>query len=297
MKIHTYAAVDIGSNAIRLLINHIYEFENNKYTFNKTSLVRIPVRLGQDAFSTGIISNETIERLSDAMSATRLLMKLYHVEHSKTFATSALRDSKNAQEVIQKVKEKSGVVIELINGEKEAEIILNTHLNSFIEQDTYYLYVDVGGGSTEISLLRNQEVIASKSFKAGTVRFLSGKVNDEFLQKEIKPFVKEITKDKHVELIGSGGNINYIFKLSRYKEGTPLSYNKLKKYHKEISQLTYEQRIEEYNMKPDRADVIVPALTIFCSVMNWSKATKIHIPKIGAADGMIQYMFYNNLKV
>jgi len=296
MKIHTYASVDIGSNAIRLLINRIYEYENDKHIFNKTSLVRIPIRIGQDTFTTGIISAQTVDKISDAMKAVSLLMKLYDVQHSKVFATSAVRDSKNGKEVIKEVFKRTNIQIEIIDGETEANIILKTNLDKFKNSNLHYLFVDVGGGSTEISLLFNGEVLASKSFKVGTVRFLNGAMDENILENEIKPFVKKICKDKEVELIGSGGNINYIFKTSKYKDGIPLPYSKIKYYLNIFSSITYEERMEFYNMKPDRADVIIPALTIYNSIMKWSNAKKIHIPKIGAADGMIQYMYFLNNK-
>lgn len=295
MNIHTYAAIDIGSNAIRLLINTIYETPQS-VTFNKTSLVRVPIRLGQDVFTVGKISKKTINRLVDAMTAYKLLMKIYNVDRYRAFATSAMREAENSSEVIKKVKEKSGVKIEIISGKEEAKVIFSSELRNYLESDNYYLYVDVGGGSTEISLLNKGSVLYSQSFPIGTVRLLDGKVEESYIPKVIKPWVEKITQNKHIELIGSGGNINYIFKESGKKEGKFLSYHYIHQQYELLKNLTYEERIEKFNMKPDRADVVVPALLIYNSIMRYAHATRIHIPKIGVADGMINLMFKRNRK-
>lgn len=295
MNIHTYAAIDIGSNAIRLLINTIYETPQS-VTFNKTSLVRVPIRLGQDVFTVGKISKKTINRLADAMTAYKLLMKIYNVDRYRAFATSAMREAENSSEVIKKVKEKSGIKIEIISGKEEAKVIFSSELRNYLESDNYYLYVDVGGGSTEISLLNKGSVLYSQSFPIGTVRLLDGKVEESYIPKVIKPWVEKITQNKHIELIGSGGNINYIFKESGKKEGKFLSYHYIHQQYELLKNLTYEERIEKFNMKPDRADVVVPALLIYNSIMRYAHATRIHIPKIGVADGMINLMFKRNRK-
>ncbi|PQL90904.1 exopolyphosphatase [Apibacter adventoris] len=296
MNIHTYAAIDIGSNAIRLLINTIYETPQS-VTFNKTSLVRVPIRLGQDVFTVGKISKKTINRLADAMTAYKLLMKIYNVDRYRAFATSAMREAENSSEVIKKVKEKSGIKIEIISGKEEAKVIFSSELRNYLESDNYYLYVDVGGGSTEISLLNKGSVLYSQSFPIGTVRLLDGKVEESYIPKVIKPWVEKITQNKHIELIGSGGNINYIFKESGKKEGKFLSYHYIHQQYELLKNLTYEERIEKFNMKPDRADVVVPALLIYNSIMRYAHATRIHIPKIGVADGMINLMFKRNRKI
>lgn len=295
MNIYTYAAIDIGSNAVRLLINTIYETPQS-VTFNKTSLIRVPIRLGQDVFTQGKISKKTTNRLSDAMTAYKLLMDIYNVDCYRAFATSAMREAENASEVIKKIKEKSGVKIEVISGEEEAKVIFSSELKTYLDSDNYYLFVDVGGGSTEISLLNRGEVLNSQSFPIGTVRLLDAKVEESYIPKVIKPWVKKITQDKHVELIGSGGNINYIFKESGKKEGKFLSYQYIHQQYELLKSLTYEERIEKFNMKPDRADVIVPALLLYNSIMKYAHATRIHIPKIGAADGMINLMYKRNRK-
>lgn len=290
MNISTYAAIDIGSNAVRLLINNIYE-TTDSVTFNKASLVRVPIRLGQDVFTDGKISEHSKERLAQAMQAYKLLMNVYNVQRYRAFATSAMRESKNATDVIDYVKNASGIEIEVISGEEEAEIIFSSELKNYIESNEFYLFIDVGGGSTEISLLNKGKVINSQSFPIGTVRLLDGKVNEEYLFETVKPWVKNITKDLSVEAVGSGGNINYIFKNSEKKEGKSLTVGYLLNQYKILKELTYNERIEKYNMKPDRADVIVPALLIYSSVMKFANAKQIFVPKIGAADGMINLMY------
>ena len=292
MNIKTYAAIDIGSNGIRLLINHIYEYPTHTL-FNKTALVRVPIRLGHDAFTQNQISEENILRLVKGMKSYKLLMEVYGVDTYKAFATSAMREAKNAKEVVQRVKNEAKVDIEIIDGDKEARIIFSSELKEFINSRKAFLYVDVGGGSTEVTLINKGNIVASRSFQIGTVRFLEGRVNDDYLQNEIKPWVKKITKGINVEVIGSGGNINYVFKQSGKREGLPLVYVYVSDFYKTLKGMTYEERIEHYNMKPDRADVIVPALNIYKKIMKWSKSQKIHIPKIGVADGMIQWMYRN----
>ncbi|MDR2121714.1 MAG: exopolyphosphatase [Flavobacteriaceae bacterium] len=295
MKIYTYAAIDIGSNAVRLLVNTIYETKDT-VTFNKTSLVRVPIRLGQEVFTQGKISEKTIDRLTEAMIAYKLLMNVYNVDKYRAFATSAMREAINSQEVIKKVIEKSGVKIEIISGEEEAKVIFSSELKNFLQSDNYYLFVDVGGGSTEISLLNRGQVHHSRSFPIGTVRLLDKKIDENYLMETIKPWIKKITQGKLIELIGSGGNINYVFKNSGRKEGKYLSHSYIHQQYELLKALTYEERIKKFNMKPDRADVIVPALLIYDSVMKFAHATRIHVPKIGAVDGMINLMYKRSKK-
>lgn len=290
MNILTYAAIDIGSNAVRLLINTIYETKET-VTFNKTSLVRVPIRLGQDVFTDKKISKKTMVRLNDAMTAYSLLMKVYNVDEYRAFATSAMREASNSKDVINYIKDKSGIKIDIISGEEEAKIIFSSELKNFLYSDNYYLFVDVGGGSTEISLLNKGKVHHSQSFPIGTVRLLDKKVDENYLTNVIKPWVIKITKGKSVDLIGSGGNINFVFKNSGKKEGKFLSASYIHHQYELYKGISYEERIEKFNMKPDRADVIVPALLIYNSVMKFAHSTRIHVPKIGAADGMINLMY------
>jgi exopolyphosphatase / guanosine-5'-triphosphate,3'-diphosphate pyrophosphatase len=293
--IKKYAAIDIGSNAMRLLITNIIEHKNAPTQFNKSALVRVPIRLGQDAFTVGEISKENIERMIDALTAFKLLMKVYKVEKFMACATSAMREAYNGKEVVALIKNKVGVKIEIIEGKKEAAIIASSDLHQFIKTNQNYLYVDVGGGSTEFSLFSEGKMIVSKSFKNGTVRLLNNMVN-EVVWQEIEKWIKTNTENlEDIILIGSGGNINKTFKLTGKSQDKPLSYKYLKKQYDFISSLTYEQRISELGLNTDRADVILPALSIYLSAMKWSGAKNIYVPKIGLSDGVVKAMYYNTI--
>lgn len=290
MKIRKLAAIDIGSNAMRLLINYVYEEEGNVPIFNKTSIVRMPIRLGQDVFIDGEISEKNIERICDAMLSYFLMMKVYDVEIYKAYATSAMREAKNGKEVVKKIMKKSNINIEIIDGKTEAELLFNTELGDFIKDEKTYLYVDVGGGSTELTLLKEGKVYSSKSFEVGTVRLLEGKVGPTTFN-EMKHWIDENIGKEPVELIGSGGNINHVYKYSGVKLGLPLSSFYVKKHYQILQTLTAEERMQNYNMKPDRADVVAYALEIYNNVLKWSHAKKIHVPKIGLSDGIIRKVY------
>ncbi len=295
MNIKNYAAIDIGSNAMRLLIMNIVETDNKEPQFNKNSLVRVPIRLGQDSFTVGSISDENIERMVDAMKAFKLLMKVYKIDKYMACATSALREAYNGTEVVEIIKKKADIKIEIIDGKKEAAIIASSELHHLLKSDQTYLYVDVGGGSTEFSLFSNGKMVASKSFKAGTVRLLNDVVND-IVWLEIENWIKTNTKDyDNVSLIGSGGNINKIFKMSGFAVDKPLSYIYLVSQYSYLNSMTYEQRISDLGLNPDRADVIVPALRVYMNAMKWSKATKIYVPKIGLSDGIVKAMYFGKI--
>ena len=294
-KIKKYAAIDIGSNAMRLLIANIVEQDGKETQFNKNSLVRVPIRLGQDSFMIGKISNDNIERMVDAMNAFRLLMKVHKVEKYMAFATSAMREANNANEVIDIIKKKSDIKIEIIDGEKEAAIIASTDLHYLLKTDKTYLYVDVGGGSTEFSLFSNGKIVVSKSFKAGTVRLLNELVR-ESVWNEMEQWITENTKHyDEVTLIGSGGNINKIFKMSGKMQDKPLSFIYLNSQYALLNSLTYEERITELGLNPDRADVIVLATQIYLNAMKWSGARNIYVPKIGLSDGIVKAMYYGKI--
>jgi exopolyphosphatase/guanosine-5'-triphosphate,3'-diphosphate pyrophosphatase len=294
-KIKKYAAIDIGSNAMRLLIANIVEQDGKEPQFNKNSLVRVPIRLGQDSFTVGEIFEENIERMVDAMTAFRLLMKVHKVEKYMAFATSAMREASNAKEVIAAVQKKSGIKIEIIDGEKEAAIIASTDLHCLLKTDKTYLYVDVGGGSTEFSLFSNGKIVVSKSFKAGTVRLLNELVR-ESVWNEMEQWITENTKHyDEVTLIGSGGNINKIFKMSGKMQDKPLSFIYLNSQYAFLNSLTYEERIIELGLNPDRADVIVLATQIYLNAMKWSGARNIYVPKIGLSDGIVKAMYYGKI--
>jgi exopolyphosphatase/guanosine-5'-triphosphate,3'-diphosphate pyrophosphatase len=294
-NIKKYAAIDIGSNAMRLLITNIVEQDGKESQFNKNSLVRVPIRLGQDSFTVGEISEESIARMIDAMKAFRLLMKVHKVEKYMAFATSAMREANNAFEVVDIINKESDIKIEIIDGKKEATIIASTDLHHLLKTDKTYLYVDVGGGSTEFSLFSNGKIIISKSFKAGTVRFLNEMVS-EAVWKEMENWIKINTQDyDDVTLIGSGGNINKLFKMSGKALEKPLSYIYLNSQYAFLNSLTYEQRITELGLNPDRADVIIPAIRIYLNAMKWSGARNIYVPKIGLSDGIVKAMYYGKI--
>ncbi len=295
LKIKKYAAIDIGSNAMRLLITNIVEQEGKPSQFNKNSLVRVPIRLGQDSFTVGEISQDNIDRMVDAMQAFRLLMKVHKVEKYLAFATSAMREAYNGKEVVEIINEKAGINIEIIDGKKEAVIIASTDLHHLLKSDKTYLYVDVGGGSTEFSLFSDGKIVVSKSFKAGTVRLLNEMVRGVLWQ-EMEKWIKANTQDyDEVTLIGSGGNINKLFKMSGKLQDKPLSYIYLNSQYSLLNSMTYEQRISELGLNPDRADVIIPAIQIYLNAMKWSGARNIYVPKIGLSDGIVKAMYYGKI--
>lgn len=291
LKIRKYAAIDVGSNAVRLLISTITEPRHKDPIFKKTSLVRVPIRLGADVFVNGSISGENMVRMQDTIQAFGLLMKSHRIERFKACATSAMRDASNGDELVGLIAEKTGIQIEIINGQDEAAIIASTDLHTLIQSDKTYLYVDVGGGSTEFTLFSEGKTVFSKSFKLGTVRLLNESMDgSEWALAE--KWVREVAqKYPTIDLIGSGGNINNIFKYSGKKPGKPLSYLYLSTYYQLLTSLTYEERITELNMNEDRADVIVPATKIYLSAMKWSKARKVFVPKIGLADGIVKSLY------
>jgi exopolyphosphatase/guanosine-5'-triphosphate,3'-diphosphate pyrophosphatase len=295
IKLRKYAAIDIGSNAMRLLITNIVEEVGKEPQFNKSSLVRVPIRLGQDAFTVGEISPENIERMCDAMKAFNLLMKVHKVEQYMAFATSAMREAYNAKEVVELIKKKANIKIEIIDGKKEAAIIASTDLHHLLKTDETYLFVDVGGGSTEFTLFSNGKMVNSRSFKAGTVRLLNEMVC-EVVWDEIEKWIKTNTEDyDEITLIGSGGNINKLFKMSGKAQEKPLSYIYVNSQYAYLNSLTYEQRISQLGLNPDRADVIVPATRIYLNAMKWSGARQIYVPKIGLSDGIVKAMFYGKI--
>ncbi|MFD0976978.1 Ppx/GppA phosphatase family protein [Salinimicrobium gaetbulicola] len=286
-----YAAIDIGSNAVRLLISTVTEQEGKEPMFKKTSLVRVPIRLGADVFISKEISDENVERMIDTMEAFKLLMKSHKIEKYKACATSAMRESKNGVEVAKKIEAKTGIDINIIDGSDEAAIIAATDLHALIQTDKTYLYVDVGGGSTEFTLYSNGKTITSRSFKLGTVRLLNEMVTTDVWQ-EVEVWIKKVTKEfTKIDLIGSGGNINNIFKSSGRPNGKPLSFLYLSSYYQLLQSFTYEERITELNLNQDRADVIVPAAKIYLSAMKWTRARRIYVPKIGLSDGIIKSLY------
>ena len=288
------AAIDIGSNAARLLINEV-KTVHNKDEFIKVNLLRIPLRLGMDVFKLGKIGTEREQMILDSMKVFSDLMKIYKIEHYRACATSAMRDATNGAEIIKKVKEHSGIDIEIISGDQEAALVFENHVAENLDNDASYLYIDVGGGSTELTFYENGKMRYERPFNIGTIRLLNNLVHKsdwEEMKNEIK---SHILSKKSVVAIGSGGNINKVFSMSKTKEGKPMSANYLKKLYKEIAQYSIPERMVRYNIREDRADVLEPALKIFNLVLDWADISKIYVPKISVADGLIHHM-YQNLK-
>jgi len=290
-----YAAIDIGSNAVRLLINTIIETENQPPQFKKTSLVRVPIRLGEDVFVEGNISMENAKRMKETLKAFTLLMQAHKVDKYKACATSAMREASNNKLITSEIEQETGIEVDIIEGEEEAAIIAKTDLRNLIHSERTYLYVDVGGGSTEFTLFSHGKTITSKSFPLGTVRILNNMIQSK-VWKEAEAWVeKKTSKYKTVRMIGSGGNINHIFKQSERKRGKPLTFTFLNSYFQKLKELSYEERVIDLEMNLDRADVIIPAAEIFISAMQWSGARKIYVPKIGLADGIIKSMYNDQI--
>ncbi len=286
MKVDKYAGIDIGSNGVRLLIMNIYEKDGQRI-YNKNMLVRAPIRLGSDSFVHNEIKEDTLNKLVLAMQSFKNLMDIYGVSKYKACATSAIREAQNNQEVVSHVFEKSGILIEIIDGKEEADIIYKTQINDFLKNDEAYLFIDVGGGSTEITYYNNKKRVQSKSFKIGTVRALKQLVSKTEWE-EVYEFIKELKIKEGTFAVGTGGNINTLFKNSRKPLGSLLSYNYIKEQHKILNELTVDERIIEFGFNPDRADVIVPALDIYLNIMKKGGLKQILVPKIGLADGIVK---------
>ena len=285
------AAIDIGSNAARLLISDVISGPQNVPEFIKTVLVRVPLRLGFDVFDKGEISPAKVEKIIKTIKSYKLLLDVYEVKHWKACATSAMRDAANAGEIIKKVNAETGIQIHIISGQEEASFIYENHVAENMTTEESYLYIDVGGGSTELTFFSDGKLVSKESFNIGTIRLLKNQVN-EAAWDEMKEFIIKKTKGyHHVTAIGSGGNINKIFSISKRKEGKPLTHDLLRDYYKEFSNLSLSQRISLYKLREDRADVIVPALLIYINVMRWADAQEIFVPKIGLADGLIHTLY------
>ena len=287
------AAIDIGSNAVRMLICYVIS-SGDEYVFQKNSYLRLPIRLGEDSFKNGIISNKKIILLTNAILSFKYIMKVHGVKDYKIYATSALRESINSKEVISIVKKNTDLNIELITGIKEAKIISKGNSHEKIEFNKTFLYVDVGGGSTEFSILRKGKEKISRSFKIGTVRLLNNLVDDSMLM-DVKNWLKSnIDNDDKIKLFATGGNINKIQSMTGSKSGKPISYLSIKDLSNTLISFNYEERMVKFDLNPDRADVIIPALKIFITTMEVVKANKMFVPKVGLVDGMINEIFYKN---
>jgi exopolyphosphatase / guanosine-5'-triphosphate,3'-diphosphate pyrophosphatase len=286
------AAIDIGSNAARLLITEVVEKTGSKPEFNKLNLVRVPLRLGFDVFDKKEISEERVQMVLKTLRAYKCLLDVYDVKHVKACATSAMRDASNSKQILEQVKNETGIQIEVITGDAEASYIYENHVAENLGSDSSYLYIDVGGGSTELTFFGDGKLIFKKSFNIGTIRLLKNQV-DEFIWDDMRDFIQRKIKMNRGQIIaiGSGGNINKIFSMSKKKDGKPLSLDLLKDYFKEFSSVSVEERMKLYKLREDRADVIVPALSIYVNVMKWADIKDIYVPKIGLADGLVQHLY------
>ncbi len=285
------AAIDIGSNAARLLITDVIRGIDGKPQFNKINLVRVPLRLGFDVFETGEISKQKRGMILQTMKAYSHLLKAYDVQNIKACATSAMRDAINSEDIIRKVWMETGISIKVISGDEEAAVIYENHIAENMDISNSYLYIDVGGGSTEITFFHEGKMKYKRSFNIGTIRLLKNQV-EETVWDEMKEAIKQNIKSNGAKVaIGSGGNINKVFSLSKKKEGKPLNLELLKDYYKELSSFSIEERIRLYKLRSDRADVIVPALQIYINIMRWADIDLIYVPKIGLADGLIQKLY------
>ena len=285
-----FAAIDIGSNAVRLLFCNVYD-DNKKITLKKAELIRIPIRLGEDSFSTGKISAKKIDKLVTAMKAFKNLIDVYDAIDYRACATSAMRDAQNSSEIVERVKKEAGIKIEIIDGKTEADIIYSNHIEEHLDKSNNYLYIDIGGGSTEITLFSKNKAVVSQSFNIGTIRMLHDQIKKEYWS-DFKDWVKETASDyKPLIAIGSGGNINKLFKMSGRNPNKPLSTSRLRSLCELIESYTYDERIQVLGLNPDRADVIIPASKILLSVLKKAEIEKIIVPQIGLADGIARQLY------
>lgn len=291
MELLRFAAIDIGTNAIRLLFTNVIE-DNGKVTFKKSSMLRVPIRLGEDVFEYGEIKPHRISCLIHAMEAFRHLMYIEDTVSYRGCATSAMREARNGKEVVQLIKETTGIDIEVIDGKEEAKLLYKTHINKLVKKDKPLLYVDVGGGSTEITLFDTRNYVISHSFNIGTIRMLRNQVKDSDF-KFLKKWLQENIKDKYpnVELIGAGGNINRIFKMTEEKSGTTLTYKTIDSMYQFLTSFSIDERIKTLGLNPDRADVIIPAAELFLKIMKWAGIEFINVPKIGLVDGIVRQQY------
>ncbi len=285
------AAIDIGSNAARLLITEVVKQNGQQPVFNTLNLIRVPLRLGFDVFEYKKILPEKIAMILNTMRAYKYLLDAYGVSGYKACATSAMRDAENSAEILDLIRTETGLEITVISGDEEASVIYENHVAENFSNDRPYLYIDVGGGSTELTLFSDNQMIFKKSFNIGTIRLLKNQVSEDQWS-ELKNFCRDKTKFyKNMVAIGTGGNINKVFSMSKKKDGKPLALELLKDYYKEFNSVSLYERMRVYNLREDRADVIVPALLIFMNVMRWAEASEIFVPKIGLADGLIQLLY------
>jgi len=291
VKIHKLAGIDIGSNSVRLLVSNVIE-SGETILFKKSSLTRLPIRLGPDAFGEGRISENNLKRLIAGMSAYRKIMEVHGVEKYRACATSALRESKNGIQVVERIYRESGVNIELISGKEEARMIFSSDMiGDVAEAHETFLYIDVGGGSTELTLFHKGEIRNSRSFKIGTIRLLKDLVKKKRWE-EMKEWIQEKTEDfDEVLMVGSGGNINRTFKLVQKRKGETMTLKGLKGIREQILNFDDDQRMIEFDLNPDRTDVLPHALRIYINAMKWAGAEEMIVPKKGLADGIVRFLY------
>ncbi|MES2836942.1 MAG: exopolyphosphatase [Bacteroidota bacterium] len=290
-----FASIDIGSNAVRLLFCNVYEKPNGETVFKKASLIRVPLRLGEDAFMLKRISDDKCDKMVKTMRAFKELIEVHEVLAFRACATSAMRESENGRELIERIKKEAGLEIEIVDGATEAEIIYSNHIEEMLNPKKAYLYIDVGGGSTELTVFDNNKIVASKSFNIGTIRILQNKVDKETWN-QMQEWIK-INTENHSPLmaIGSGGNINKLYNMTKKKEDRTISFRKLNELYGMLNSYNYEERIKLLDLNPDRADVIVPATEIFITVMKTADIERVLVPQIGMSDGII-HLLYENYK-
>ncbi len=290
-----FAAIDIGSNAVKLLLTRVMENGSAPY-FKKESFIRMPIRLGEDVFTNRRISPEQAERLVKTMFGFKSLISAYDALDFMACATSAMREAENGEEIAAEIRGRCEIDLQIVDGGREAQIIYSNQVEGAIEPNQAALYVDVGGGSTEVSIIHKGHCIDSTSFRIGTIRILKDQISDPDWQ-GLRSWLKAKTRDLDSPvIIGSGGNINKVFRLARKKEGKPISDKRLKSIYKSLTSYTYDERIRLLGLRPDRADVIVPACEIFLSVMKWSRSERLYVPQIGLSDGLIHILYEKHLR-
>lgn len=292
MKIHKLAGIDIGSNSVRLLVANVMR-QGENVNFKKSSLTRLPIRLGIDAFEKGKIIKENQKRLLWGMQAYQKIMAVHGVERYRACATSALREADNGWQVAENIYRETGINIELISGKEEARMIFSPDfVDTLSGRAEHFFYIDVGGGSTELTLFSSGEIAASHSFKIGTIRLMTDKVKEKHWE-AMRQWIKEVTGNlpRRPLMVGSGGNINRAFKLAEKKKGETMSYKLLAEMRAELKQFDYEERIVRFDLNPDRSDVILPALKIYLSAMKWARAEEMMVPKKGLADGIVRNLY------
>lgn len=289
-RVLKFGAIDIGSNAVRLLITNVFETADGP-VFKKASLVRVPIRLGEDVFVQGLVGQKKADKLVDTMKAFRLLLGVHDVVSFRACATSAMRNATNGEELVERISEHASLDIEIIHGKKEADIIFSNHFEEKLFPDRSYLYIDVGGGSTELTVFSENKPVASRSFRIGTLRLLNNKVEPQYWEKLLSWVEENTAGMEKLDAIGSGGNINKLYKMAEIPGRLPMPKTKLKELHVMLRGMTYEERIAKLGLNPDRADVIVPACEIFRAILKRAKINNIIVPEFGLSDGITRLLY------